>query len=430
MVVVVHRPDVSTLPCHQSRESQPKEDKLDDGQEQMRRGIYLDYAATTPVDPRVIERMVQFLGPDGIFGNPSSTLHQQGQEANGAVEHSRQLVANLINAEPDEIIWTSGATESDNLAIKGVAQLCANRGKHIVTSETEHKAVLDSCLYLQTQGFEVTYIKPTAEGLITLEQVEEALRPDTILVSLMHVNNEIGTITDIKSISEVTTARGVSFHTDAAQSAARLPLDMKTTPADFVSLSGHKMYGPKGIGALYVRRNGRIKLQPQMHGGGHERGIRSGTLPTHQIVGMGEAARLVADEQNADNKRISSMSRDLLNHLMAIERVSVNGTREYCIDAIVNVNIPSVESESLMMLMPDIAVSNGSACTSKSLEPSHVLTAIGLDEETAHSSLRFSIGRFTTQEEINQTAKEIVQAVRELRRLSPQWIPSPGNLWP
>ena len=390
----------------------------------MTREIYLDYAATTPVDPRVIDRMVQFLGPDGVFGNPSSTLHRQGLEANKAVEQSRQLVANLINAEPDEIIWTSGATESDNLAIKGVAQLYADRGRHIVTSEIEHKAVLDSCEYLETLGFEVTYIKPNAEGLITPEQVEATLRPDTILVSLMHVNNEIGTITDIKSISEITKNRGVFFHTDAAQSAARLPLNMKIIPADFVSLSGHKMYGPKGIGALFMRRNPRIRLQPQMHGGGHERGIRSGTLPTHQIVGMGEAARLVADRRVEDNSITRAMSKDLLHSLMKIEQVSVNGNRKYCIDAIVNVSIPFVESESLMMMLTDIAISNGSACTSESVEPSHVLTALGMIEETAHSSLRFSIGRFTTQEDIHHSGKQIARAVYELRQLSPHWIAS------
>lgn len=393
----------------------------------MTQEIYLDYAATTPVDPGVIEKMVQFLGPDGVFGNPSSTMHRQGLEANNAVEQSRQLLANLINAQPDEIIWTSGATESDNLAIKGVAQLYADRGRHIVTSEIEHKAVLDSCLYLEGMGFEVTYIKPISDGLITPRQVETAIRSDTILVSLMHVNNEIGTITDIKSISEITRDRGVFFHTDAAQSAARLPLDMKTIPADLVSLSGHKMYGPKGIGALYVRRNPHVRLQPQIHGGGHERGIRSGTLPTHQIVGMGEAARLVTDRRAEDNARIRTLSQDLLHRLMKIEQVSVNGNREYCIDAIVNVSIDLVESESLMMLLTNIAMSNGSACTSASLEPSHVLTALGMDEETAHSSLRFSIGRFTTQEEIHQSANQITEAVYELRRLSPQWTTSFEN---
>jgi len=384
----------------------------------MTREIYLDYAATTPVDPRVIEKMVRFLGPDGVFANPSSTLHRQGLEANNAVEQSRQQVANLINAEPDEIIWTSGGTESDNLAIKGVAQLNADRGRHIITSEIEHKAVLDSCLYLETQGFQLTYIKPSTEGLITVEQVEAALRPDTILVSLMHVNNEIGTITDIKSISELTKDRGILFHADATQSAARLPLDVKTIPADFVSMSAHKMYGPKGIGALYARRNPRIRLQPQIHGGGHERGIRSGTLPTHQIVGMGEAARLVAHSRSEYSERTRCMSQGLLHRLMTIERVSVNGNRKHCIDAIVNVSIPFVESESLLMLLPNIAISNGSACTSTSVEPSHVLTALGIDAETAYSSLRFSIGRFTTEEEIHQSAKQVAEAVHELRRLS------------
>ncbi len=369
--------------------------------------------------------MVRFLGPHGVFGNPSSTLHQHGLEASSAVEQSRQLVANLINADPDEIIWTSGATESDNLAIKGVAQRNAGRGKHIVTSEMEHKAVLDSCLFLETQGFEVTYIRPSADGLITLEQVEAALRPDTILVSLMHVNNEIGTITDIQPISEATRERGIFFHTDAAQSAARLPLDTKTIPVDFVSLSGHKMYGPKGIGALYVRRNRHIKLQPQIHGGGHERGIRSGTLPTHQIVGMGEAARLVLEERAQDDERSRIMSQDLLHRLMAIAQVAVNGNREYCVDAILNVCIPSVESESLMMLLPNIAVSNGSACTSAGSDPSHVLTALGMNEEAAYSSLRFSIGRFTTHDEIRQSTKLIADAVHELRRLSPHWPATP-----
>lgn len=393
----------------------------------MVREIYLDYAATTPVDPEVIAKMIQFLGPDGVFGNPSSALHRQGQEANNAVQQSRQSVASLINAEPDEVIWTSGATESDNLAIKGVAQLYADRGGHIVTSEIEHKAVLDTCLYLEGMGFVVTYIKPNADGVVTPEQVELALRPDTILVSLMHVNNEIGTITDIKSIGEVTKDRNVLFHTDAAQGAARLPLDMNAIPADFVSLSGHKMYGPKGIGALYVRRTPRAKLQPQIHGGGHERGIRSGTLPTHQIVGMGEAARLVADKRAGETERIRHLSQDLLHRLMEISNVSVNGNRKHCVDGIISVRIPCVESESLMMMLSNIAISNGSACTSASVEPSHVLTALGLDEENAHSSLRFSIGRFTTREEIRLSAKLVAEAVDELRRLSPLWDSNIGK---
>ena len=389
--------------------------------EQMSGEIYLDYAATTPVDPQVIEKMVQYLGPEGVFGNPASTVHRQGQEANNAVQQSRKLVADLINAEPDEIIWTSGATESDNLAIKGVAQLYSDRGRHIVTSTVEHKAVLDTCQFLEDLGFEVTYINPNADGLITTGQVETAIRPDTILVSLMHVNNEIGAITDIQSVSEITKERGIFFHTDAAQSAARLSLDMKVIPADFVSLSGHKMYGPKGIGALYVRRSPSVRLQPQMHGGGHERGIRSGTLPTHQIVGMGEAARLIMEKQSVECAQVKALSQDLICRLLQIEEVSVNGNRNFCVDGIVNVSIPYVESQSLMMMLTGIAISNGSACTSNSMEPSHVLTGIGLDEETAHSSLRFSIGRFTTREEILQATREIADAVDELRRLSSLW---------
>lgn len=394
----------------------------------MTEGIYLDYAATTPVDPEVIARMIQYLGPDGIFGNPSSALHWHGQEADRAVQQSRQLVAELINAEPDEIVWTSGATESDNLAIKGVAQFYAGSGGHIVTSAIEHKAVLDTCLYLEGIGFEVTYIKPNADGVISPEQVELAVRPDTILVSLMHVNNEIGTITDIKSIGEVTKDRDVLFHIDAAQSAARLPLDMRAIPADFVSLSGHKMYGPKGIGALYVRQNSRAKLQAQIHGGGHERGIRSGTLPTHQIVGMGEASRLIVARQPEERERIRSLSLDLLQRLTTISHVAVNGNRKHCVDGIINVSIPCVESESLMMMLSNIAISNGSACTSASVEPSHVLIALGLDEEMAHSSLRFSIGRFTTKEEIRQTATLVAKAVEELRRLSSVWASDFGKV--
>ena len=387
----------------------------------MKRMVYLDYAATTPVDPKVVEVMTRYLGPDGVFGNPASRSHQFGQEAEDAVERAREHVADLINAQPGEIIWTSGATESDNLAIKGAAYSCADRGRHIVTSEIEHKAVLDSFLFLETQGFEVTYIKPRPDGLIIPEQVEAVLRPDTILVSLMHVNNELGTVTDIKSIAEITREHNVVFHTDAAQSASRLPLDVQSIDADLVSLSGHKMYGPKGIGALYVRRNPRTRLQPQMHGGGHERGIRSGTLPTHQIVGMGEAARLVGKRREADNARIAGVSHRLLSRLTEIENVSLNGNREYSVPGIINLSFAFVESESLIITLKDIAVSTGSACTSASVEPSHVLTALGLDEDTIHSSLRISIGRFTTLAEIDHSAQQIVDSVRELRRLSPLW---------
>ena len=313
--------------------------------------------------------------------------------------------------------------ESDNLAIKGVAQAYADQGQHIVTSEIEHKAVLDSCRHLEEQGFDVTYIRPDASGLIDPEQVEAALRPDTILVSLMHVNNEIGTINNVGSISEITREHEIPFHVDAAQSTARLTLDMQIIQADLVSFSGHKMYGPKGVGALYVRRNPRTRLQAQIHGGGHERGMRSGTLPTHQIVGMGEAARIAKERQESDSAKVELLSKRLLSRLGQIEQVSVNGKRLHCVPGIVNVSFAFVESESLIMLLKgNIAVSTGSACTSASIEPSHVLIALGLDEETAHSSLRISIGRFTTCEEVDYAAEQIASAVHELRDISPSWV--------
>lgn len=384
--------------------------------------VYLDYAATTPVDPKVVEVMMCFLGPNGVFGNPASRSHRFGWEAEKAVENARQELANFINAEPNEIIWTSGATESDNLAIKGVAHCYADRGNHIVTSALEHKAVLDSCRHLEHQGFNITYLKPDTNGLITPEQVEATLRPDTILVSLMHVNNEIGTITDVKSISEITRGHNIPFHIDAAQSTARLTLDMQSVQADLVSLSGHKMYGPKGVGALYVRRNPRTRLQAQIHGGGHERGMRSGTLPTHQIVGMGEAARLAGKRLKADGTKIALLSNHLLNRLKKIDQVSINGNRRYCVPGIINVGFAFVESESLIMMLKNIALSTGSACTSASLEPSHVLTALGLDEEIAYNSLRLSIGRFTTKKEIDYVAQQITNSVHELRSISPLWL--------
>ncbi|MCY4435908.1 MAG: IscS subfamily cysteine desulfurase [Chloroflexi bacterium] len=389
----------------------------------MQRAIYLDYAATTPVDPQVAETMMGFLGTDGIFGNPASRTHRFGWEAEKAVENARQELAGLINAEPDEVIWASGATESDNLAIKGVANAYADRGRHIVTSTIEHKAVLDSCRYLEGQGYDVTYLKPSIDGVISPDQVSAALRSDTILVSLMHVNNELGTVTDIQAIAEITRERKIPFHVDAAQSAARLTLDMQSIQADLLSLSGHKMYGPKGIGALYVRRNPRTRLEAQIHGGGHERGMRSGTLPTHQIVGMGEAARLVREQFESDLSRICLLSKRLMGRLSLIEQLSVNGKRRHCVPGIINVTIASVESESLiMMLKGNIAISTGSACTSASVKPSHVLMALGVDEEAAHSSLRLSLGRFTTVEEIDYAAEQITGAVDELRSISPTWI--------
>ncbi len=388
----------------------------------MQKAIYLDYAATTPVDPRVIDAMIGFLGTDGVFGNPSSRSHHFGWEAEKAVENARQDLAELISAEPDEIIWTSGATESDNLAIKGVAHAYADRGQHIVTSAIEHKAVLDSCRYLEDHGFAVTYVRPNSDGIVEPEQVEAALRSDTVLVSLMHVNNEIGTITDVGTISEITRERRIAFHVDAAQSAVRLPLDMGKVQADFLSLSGHKMYGPKGVGALYVRRNPRTQLEAQMHGGGHERGVRSGTLPTHQIAGMGEAARIALEDRESDGARSESLSQRLLSRLEQVEQVTVNGNRTHCVPGIVNVSFAFVESESLIVMLKDeIAVSSGSACTSASIEPSHVLMELGLDEDAAHSSLRISLGRYTTCEEIDHAAEQIANAVHELREISPSW---------
>lgn len=382
--------------------------------------VYMDYAATTPADPAVIAVMTRFLGRDGAFGNPASRFHSFGREAEEAVERARAEVAGLVNAEPREIVWTSGATESNNLAIKGAAAQ-AKRGTHIVTSAIEHKAVLDSCQHLERNGFKVTRIRPGPDGLITPELVQAAFRDDTILLSLMHVNNEIGTITDIEPIGQMAEDRGILFHVDAAQSAARLPIDVKHLGVDFMSLSGHKMYGPKGVGALYVRRRRPARLQPQIHGGGHERGLRSGTLPTHQIAGMGEAARLIRKRRNEDVTHAADLVQRLLDHLQCIERVSINGDRTHCVPGIVNLSFPCVESESLMVALPDIAFSTGSACMSARVEPSYVLRALGLDDDSAHSSVRFSFGRFTTTSEIDHAAKRIRAAVVELRSLSSVW---------
>ena len=386
-----------------------------------KRPIYLDYSATTPVDPRVAEKMCQYLTPDGIFGNPASRSHAYGWEAEKAVEHARKQVADLVNADPREIVWTSGATESDNLAIKGAAHFYQKKGKHIVTCKTEHKAVLDSCRQLEREGYEVTYLDPEPNGLIDLAKLEAALRDDTILVSIMHVNNEIGVIQDIAAIGEMTRERGIVFHVDAAQSAGKLPIDLQTLKVDLMSFSGHKIYGPKGIGALYVRRKPRVRIEAQMHGGGHERGMRSGTLPVHQIVGMGEAFQIAGEEMASENERILALRNRLWDGFKDMEEVYLNGDLEHRVAGNLNVSFNFVEGESLMMAISDIAVSSGSACTSASLEPSYVLRALGRNDELAHSSIRFSIGRFTTEQDID-TAIELVRAkVDKLRDLSPLW---------
>ena len=383
--------------------------------------IYLDYSATTPVDPRVAEKMMQYLTPQGHFGNPASRSHKFGWDAEKAIEEARENVAALINADPKEIVWTSGATESDNLAIKGAAHFYQKKGKHIVTSMTEHKAVLDTCRQLEREGFEITYLNPQANGLIDLKELEATIRGDTILVSLMHVNNEIGVITDIAAIGEMTRSHKVLFHVDAAQSAGKVPIDLEAMKVDLMSFSAHKVYGPKGIGALYVRRKPRVRIESQMHGGGHERGMRSGTLPTHQIAGMGEAFRIVKEEMLAENKRIKKLRNRLLAGLQDIEEMYINGDTERRIAGNLNISFNLVEGESLMMALKDLAVSSGSACTSASLEPSYVLRAIGRNDELAHSSLRFTLGRFTTEEEIDYAIPLIRSNIERLRDLSPLW---------
>lgn len=383
--------------------------------------VYLDYAATTPVDPEVAKLMTRYLGLDGTFGNASSRTHCFGWEAREAVEKGREQVAELLNADPVEIVWTSGATESINLAIKGVALGNAGRGRHVVTSSLEHKASLDSCSELALQGFEISYVDPDQEGLITPKRVEATLRTDTTLVSLMHVNNEVGTVTDVQAIGEITRSRGIAFHIDAAQSASRLPLDAHLMGADLISLSGHKIYGPKGVGALYVRRSPRVRIAPQIHGGGHEQGLRSGTLATHQIVGMGMAAQMMVDRREQDAELFSALDRRLLEHMATIDRAFVNGNELYRVPGIMNVAFECVDSESLMMALKDVAISSGSACTSSRVESSHVLLSLGLSEELASCSVRFSLGRFSTQEEIDFAAKAVGESVYALRRISPQW---------
>ncbi|WP_018624715.1 IscS subfamily cysteine desulfurase [Kangiella aquimarina] len=387
----------------------------------MKLPIYLDYAATTPVDPRVAEKMVQYMSVDGIYGNPASRSHKFGWEAEEAVDIARQQVAELINADPREIVWTSGATESDNLAIKGAAHFYGKKGKHIITVKTEHKAVLDTTRQLEREGYEVTYMEVQEDGLVDLKALENAMRDDTILVSIMHVNNETGVVQDIDAIGEMCRERKIIFHVDAAQSAGKLPIDVEKTKVDLMSISGHKMYGPKGIGVLYVRRKPRVRLEAQMHGGGHERGMRSGTLPTHQIVGMGEAARIAKEDMASDNERIIRLRERLWNGVKDMEEVYLNGHPEKRVAGIINISFNFVEGESLIMALKDLAVSSGSACTSASLEPSYVLRALGRDDELAHSSIRFTIGRFTTEQEVDYAIEKIQSSIGRLRELSPLW---------
>lgn len=387
----------------------------------MKLPIYLDYSATCPVDPRVAEKMMQCLTLDGNFGNPASRSHRFGWQAEEAIDEARNHIADLIGADPREIVFTSGATESNNLAIKGAAHFYVKQGKHIITSKTEHKAVLDTCRHLESEGYEVTYLEPQSNGLFTLQQIEAAMRPDTILVSIMHVNNEIGVIQDLAAIGELCRARKILFHVDAAQSAGKVEIDVDAMKIDLLSLSAHKVYGPKGIGALYVRRKPRVRLEAQMHGGGHERGMRSGTLPTHQIVGMGEAFRIAKLEMADESVRIKALRDRLYNGLKDIEQVFVNGSMEHRVAGNLNISFAYVEGESLMMALKDLAVSSGSACTSASLEPSYVLRALGLNDELAHSSIRFSIGRFTTEEEIDYAIGLIRNSIGKLRDLSPLW---------
>ncbi|WP_313698243.1 IscS subfamily cysteine desulfurase [Pantoea sp.] len=383
----------------------------------MKLPIYLDYAATTPADPRVASKMMQFLTLDGTFGNPASRSHRFGWQSEEAVDVARNQIAELVNADPREIVFTSGATESDNLAIKGAAHAHQARGKHIITSQTEHKAVLDSCQQLEREGFNVTYLTPAANGIISPDQLRAALRDDTILVTLMHVNNETGVIQDIAAFGELCREREILFHVDATQSVGKLPVDLSQLPVDLMSFSAHKLYGPKGIGALYVRRKPRVQIAAQIHGGGHERGMRSGTLPVHQIVGMGEAYRIAAEERETDMARLKALSDRLWQGISTLPGVTLNGDHNLRAPNILNLSFADVEGESLIMALKDLALSSGSACTSASLEPSYVLRALGLSEELAHSSLRFSLGRFTTEEEIDYAITLVQKSVTRLRAL-------------
>ncbi|WNK58990.1 IscS subfamily cysteine desulfurase [Pantoea agglomerans] len=383
----------------------------------MKLPIYLDYAATTPADPRVASKMMQFLTLDGTFGNPASRSHRFGWQSEEAVDVARNQIAELVNADPREIIFTSGATESDNLAIKGAAHAHQARGKHIITSQTEHKAVLDSCQQLEREGFAVTYLTPAANGIISPDQLRAALRDDTILVTLMHVNNETGVIQDIAAFGELCREREILFHVDATQSVGKLPIDLSQLPVDLMSFSAHKLYGPKGIGALYVRRKPRVQIAAQIHGGGHERGMRSGTLPVHQIVGMGEAYRISAEERETEMARLQTLRDRLWQGISTLPDVTLNGDLQQSAPNILNLSFADVEGESLIMALKDLALSSGSACTSASLEPSYVLRALGLSEELAHSSLRFSLGRFTTEEEIDYAIALVQKSVTRLRAL-------------
>lgn len=390
--------------------------------ELMKLPIYLDYSATTPVDPRVVEKMMHCMTMDGNFGNPSSRSHVFGWRAEEAVDIARNQIAELINADPCEIIFTSGATESDNLALKGVANFYYKKGKHIITSKTEHKAVLDTCRQLEREGFEVTYLSPKSKGLIDLHELKSAMRIDTILLSIMHVNNEIGIIQDIAAMGELCRNHDIIFHVDATQSVGKLPIDLNKLKIDLMSFSAHKLYGPMGIGALYVRRKPRIRLEAQQHGGGNERGMRSGTLPVHQIVGMGEAYRIAKAEIAVESNRLRALRQRLWNGIKNIEEIYLNGDLDNGgAPHILNVSFNYVEGESLIMALKDLAVSSGSACTSASLEPSYVLRALGMNDELAHSSIRFSYGRFTTEKEIDYAIQHIHNGIGRLRNLSPLW---------
>ena len=383
--------------------------------------IYLDYASTTPVDPRVASKMMEFLTPEGEFGNPASRSHRFGWKADEAVEEARSHVANLVNCDPREVVWTSGATEADNLAIKGVARFYKTKGNHIITSKIEHKAVLDPCRQLEREGFEVTYLDPDDKGVISPEAVKAAIKNSTVLVSIMHINNELGTVNDISKIGDVTRDKGIFFHVDAAQSTGKVNIDLEKMSVDLMSFSAHKTYGPKGVGALYVRRKPRVRLEALIHGGGHERGMRSGTLATHQIVGMGEALRLANKEMEEDHKKISKYHEKFLDKVKEIDHVYINGDLNNKVPNILNVSFNFVEGESLIMGLKDIAVSSGSACTSASLEPSYVLRALGRKDELAHSSIRFSFGRFTSDDDVNNTLDILGNVVHRLRELSPLW---------